>query len=140
MTPRYVLTSAVFGVTLNKELAAVNVGTKDDPIWYAQELLKIMPYQVYNHLLPGDLTSGMIRAACKGPSETRARIEQEGLGGLGITDLENPTHLVSSPHTLRNPTNCITCSPVALHSSFIPKCLGFPLENSDCRRSATLRR
>ncbi|KAF1849518.1 Piwi-domain-containing protein [Cucurbitaria berberidis CBS 394.84] len=77
---------AVFGQAhkFDEKLKAVNVGTDDDPIWYPQEFLRILPYQLYNNLLPDKLVDSMLESACKTPPEVRARIEAEGLKGLGV--------------------------------------------------------
>ncbi|CAO2651808.1 Nn.00g000910.m01.CDS01 [Neocucurbitaria sp. VM-36] len=77
---------AVFGSgqRLDEKLTAVNVGTENNPVWYPQEFLLILPYQLYNNLLPDQLIESMLKCACKKPAEIRARIEAEGLKGLGV--------------------------------------------------------
>jgi eukaryotic translation initiation factor 2C len=88
---------AVFGRQhfINEELKAVNVGSDDDPIWYPQEFLRILPNQMYNNLLPDRLVESMLKLACKEPAEIRARIESEGLLGLGIDRLNKKQAFVS---------------------------------------------
>ncbi|KAJ4376118.1 hypothetical protein N0V83_001399 [Neocucurbitaria cava] len=69
---------------INTSLKAVNVGSGTDPAWYPQEFLRILPYQLYNNLLPDGLVESMLECACKTPDEIRARIESEGLKGLSV--------------------------------------------------------
>lgn len=69
---------------INASLKAVNVGSGTDAAWYPQEFLRILPYQLYNNLLPDDLVESMLECACKTPDEIRARIESEGLKGLSV--------------------------------------------------------
>ncbi|EAT81960.2 hypothetical protein SNOG_10566 [Parastagonospora nodorum SN15] len=64
---------------------AVNVGTMRDEIWFAQEQLRILPYQIYSRPLPESLTGSMVQEAAKTPADGRAHIEKEGLGALGFT-------------------------------------------------------
>jgi len=77
---------SVFGHAhrFDENLKAVNVGSDDEPVWYPQEFLRILPYQLYNNLLPDTLIDSMLRLACQTPDNVRARIEAEGLKGLGI--------------------------------------------------------
>ena len=70
---------------IDLQLKAVNVGSDDDPVWYPQEFLRILPYQMYTNLLPDQLVEHMLKNACRAPPEIRAHIESEGLKGLGIT-------------------------------------------------------
>jgi hypothetical protein len=79
--------SDVFGKKhpFNDNLKAVNVGSDDDPVWYPREFLRILPYQMDTNLLPDRLVESMLKIACRNPQETRARIEYEGLKGLGVT-------------------------------------------------------
>ncbi|KAI4636318.1 hypothetical protein J4E83_001272 [Alternaria metachromatica] len=77
---------SVFGHAhrFDENLKAVNVGSDDEPVWYPQEFLRILPYQLYNNLLPDTLIDSMLTLACQTPDHVRARIEAEGLKGLGI--------------------------------------------------------
>jgi eukaryotic translation initiation factor 2C len=63
----------------------VNVGTDKDQIWFAQEQLRIVPYQIYNRPVPERLTGSMVTEAAKTPGHSRAFIENEGLASLGFT-------------------------------------------------------
>lgn len=74
----------IFGTAPNPNLKVVNVGTDEDPCYYPQEFLRILPYQVFKRLLPDGFTQGMLDAACQGPQQSRALIEAEGLKKLGI--------------------------------------------------------
>jgi eukaryotic translation initiation factor 2C len=66
-------------------LKAINCGTKRDPIYYAQEMLQIPPWQVYRRPVPDKLTGAMVKEAAKDPDVGRALIENEGLVKLGFT-------------------------------------------------------
>lgn len=95
----------VFGTShpFDTKLKAVNVGSDEDPVWYPQEHLRIPPYQQYNNLLPDQLVEFMLKVACKTPKEVRARIEVEGLRGLGV-EMKNGVHkFVSTQHSLLFP-------------------------------------
>jgi eukaryotic translation initiation factor 2C len=85
----------IFGVTADPKLKAVNVGTDNDPCYYPQEFLRILPYQQFKKLVPEKLTDGMLRAACQGPQQNRALIEAEGLKKLGIVQKDDQQHFVS---------------------------------------------
>ncbi|PVI04669.1 Piwi-domain-containing protein [Periconia macrospinosa] len=93
---------------------AVNVAksTTAPPIWYAQEQLRIVPYQVYNRPVPDTLTASMVNQAAKSPQDARAHIEGEGLKTLGFTnsqaeeiDSSAPIHI--EPSMLRIPYNVL---------------------------------
>lgn len=89
---------AVFGGLSHKfdtNLKAVNVGTEDEPVWYPQEFLRILPYQMCNNILPNRLVESMLEIACKTPMENRTRIEAEGLTGLGIVERNGAQEFVS---------------------------------------------
>lgn len=79
---------------------AVNVGTTADPIWFAQEQLRILPYQIYRKPVSEKLTGSMVKEAAKIPKHGRAFIEGEGLAALGFTTnatlSQTLTRLVSS--------------------------------------------
>jgi eukaryotic translation initiation factor 2C len=92
----------------NKKLDAINVGSNADPVLYPQEFLRIVPYQLYKNLFPDKLVESMLELACKEPDEVRARIEAEGLMGLGVLQ-ENGLqpfasfpYLPSTEETLKN--------------------------------------
>lgn len=64
---------------------AVNVGSRNKPIWYALEHLQLVPYQPYIRLVPDDYASSMVDQACRDPGISRALIENEGLANMGFT-------------------------------------------------------
>ncbi|CAE7032959.1 Piwi domain containing protein [Pyrenophora teres f. teres] len=64
---------------------AVNVGPGDRPVWYAQEHLRIVPYQPYTKPVPDKFTSSMVNEACRAPELSRAYIENEGLKSIGFS-------------------------------------------------------
>ncbi|KAF2644090.1 Piwi-domain-containing protein [Massarina eburnea CBS 473.64] len=96
----------VFGKRVNDNLDAVNVGSKDDPSWYPQEFLRILPYQMHNRLLPDRVVEGMHEEARKGPEESRTLIEVEGLQSLGMNPSSDFQPFVSSA-ALMNPLTII---------------------------------
>jgi hypothetical protein len=73
-------------VQLNGELKGVNVGSTQNPIWYAQELLKVLPDQIHKHTLPKGLVTTIL-AKCKPTSDMKARMDEEALGGFGIMSI-----------------------------------------------------
>ncbi|KAF2817715.1 uncharacterized protein BDZ99DRAFT_470686 [Mytilinidion resinicola] len=52
--------------------------------WYTPEKLLILPYQVFNRVLPSQITSDMITKACRAPAVTVSAIVG-GLQALGIS-------------------------------------------------------
>ncbi|KAF2867614.1 hypothetical protein BDV95DRAFT_597829 [Massariosphaeria phaeospora] len=93
-TPRSVLTylRTTFNQHINPDRKAVNVGNANNQIWYAQEHLRIVPYQIYSRPLPEHLTGSMVTQAAKTPEQGRALIEQEGLRTLGFTASSTAQH------------------------------------------------
>lgn len=77
------------------EKSAVNVGTEDEPQWYPQEFLRILPYQEHNHLLPERFSQDLLDFERIEPNEHRARIESEGLKGLGVIQANGKQPFVS---------------------------------------------
>ncbi|KAI4940044.1 uncharacterized protein J4E92_001332 [Alternaria infectoria] len=75
----------VFSTQPRKDLVAVNVGSRLHPVWYAQEFLRIVPYQPYTRPVPDPYTSSMVDQACRDPAVSRAYIEKEGLASIGFT-------------------------------------------------------
>jgi eukaryotic translation initiation factor 2C len=71
------------------------VGTDHDPIWFAQEQLRILPYQVYTRPVPERLAGSMVNEAAKTPAHGRAFIEKEGLSALGFTTNQTNDAVVS---------------------------------------------
>jgi eukaryotic translation initiation factor 2C len=78
-----------FGLTAMTGRKAVNVGTDDEPVWYAQEHLRIVPYQLYKRPVPEHLTSSMVNQAALDPDVARTLIEREGLVHLGFNDMKD---------------------------------------------------
>lgn len=91
----------------DEDLKAVNVGTDEDPVWYPQEFLQILPYQMYNNPLPDKLVAPMLKLACLAPANLRARIESKGLRGLGVNRHTGPQSFVSLL-TLKSPQQYLT--------------------------------
>lgn len=58
-------------------------------MWYAQELLRIVPYQIYTRTVPDDLTGSMVEQAALDPASSQRLIEYEGLRHLGFRDIKN---------------------------------------------------
>jgi eukaryotic translation initiation factor 2C len=50
---------------------AINVGSSTDTVWYAQELLRIFPYQIYTHPVPELLTGEMVKKAAHVPAQSQ---------------------------------------------------------------------
>ncbi|KAF2865134.1 hypothetical protein BDV95DRAFT_612925 [Massariosphaeria phaeospora] len=98
-----------FGKRFNTNLKAVNVGDNEDPVWYPQEYLRILPYQIYKRLLPDNLTEGMLGHACHAAPTSRALVEVEGLEGLGINPVDGQqpfpgcTQIIIEPKMLQIP-------------------------------------
>ncbi|KAI4671213.1 uncharacterized protein J4E88_009246 [Alternaria novae-zelandiae] len=78
-----------FGLTAMTGRKAVNVGTATDPVWYAQEHLRIVPYQIFRRPVPEHLTSSMVNQAALNPGVAQTLIEREGLAHLGFNEVKN---------------------------------------------------
>ena len=87
---------AVFSTQPRKDLVAVNVGSRLHPVWYAQEFLRIVPYQPYTRPVPDAYTSSMVDQACRDPAVSRAYIEKEGLASIGFTTNDSAVAFVST--------------------------------------------
>jgi len=74
---------------------AINCGTDTAPKWYLPEKLQILPYQIHKRKIPDALTSEMLDNALHHPDTTRALIEHEGLGKLGLKPGESLKPFVS---------------------------------------------
>ena len=84
------------GVNINTNLEAVNVGSTAEPVWYAQELLRIVPYQLYTRPVPDHLTGDMVKNAAYTPAQSRWLIQNEGLRHLGFSEIKDElTQMVS---------------------------------------------
>ncbi|KAF2817716.1 Piwi-domain-containing protein [Mytilinidion resinicola] len=72
-------------------LFCINLGDKEKgkESWFPPECLRLLPYQPYNRVLPANLTSAMLDAACRKPDENRHAIIEEGLPALGIDPSRN---------------------------------------------------
>lgn len=79
----------------------MNVGTWDQPVWFAPEHLRILPYQIYKRPVPDHLTRGMLDVACQPPERSKALIQMEGLKNLGVDVATGLVSLVSSSYTAR---------------------------------------
>ncbi|KAF2028677.1 Piwi-domain-containing protein [Setomelanomma holmii] len=67
---------------------AINCGTDTDPVWYAQEILRIVPYQIYSRPVPDDLKGSMVEQAALSPAIARSLIETEGLRHIGFDEVK----------------------------------------------------
>jgi eukaryotic translation initiation factor 2C len=79
----------VFGIKIKEGRPAVNVGSDKDPVWYAQEALRIIPYQMYTRPVPDSLTGAMVQKAAYHPSQSQWLIENEGLRQMGFNIVQN---------------------------------------------------
>ncbi|KAL1606847.1 hypothetical protein SLS60_004256 [Paraconiothyrium brasiliense] len=77
----------VFGKKVQPGRKAINVGSETNKIWYAQEHLRIIPYQIYTRPVPDHLTGSMVNTAARDPNVARTLIENEGLSKLGISQV-----------------------------------------------------
>ncbi|KAI4623607.1 hypothetical protein J4E80_003418 [Alternaria sp. BMP 0032] len=68
---------------------AVNVGSAGDPVYYAQEMLRIIPYQLYTRPVPDRFTRNMVEMAALDPGQSQWLIENEGLSQLGFANAKN---------------------------------------------------
>jgi eukaryotic translation initiation factor 2C len=87
---------------------AVNCGTTQDPKWYAQELLRIVPYQLFTRPVPDCLTGSMVEQAAFDPAVAQRLIENEGLPQMGFSEVKDEkTSFVSQNilHPLFIPTS-----------------------------------
>ncbi|PSN65856.1 Piwi-domain-containing protein [Corynespora cassiicola Philippines] len=74
----------VFGMKIAPDSRAINVGDKTHPVWYAEQHLRIVPYQLYKRPVPDHLTGSMVNIAAHDPDHSRNLIEKEGLEYLGF--------------------------------------------------------
>ncbi|KAF2122915.1 hypothetical protein BDV96DRAFT_656661 [Lophiotrema nucula] len=101
--------TSVFDRKVEGGWQAVNVGSKQDPVWYPAQFLRIMPFQPCRRALPDKLTENMLTEACQRPPQSRALIEVEGLESLnvlqdaGIQDLSNCSQITINPQMLKIP-------------------------------------
>lgn len=101
---------------LHPDLRAVNLGSVDDPKWYAPEDLKIVPYQIFKSVCPTTLAESMLTNANHQPWDSAALVEIEALHALGINNShQTPMALVSincsDGFLLRDAD--LNCSPIA---------------------------
>jgi eukaryotic translation initiation factor 2C len=75
------------------ELPAVNLGSRQNPSWFAPEKLIVMPYQIYSRAVPSTLMSDMHKVACNSPEDNRGLIEGEGMSKLRINADPIPPHV-----------------------------------------------
>jgi eukaryotic translation initiation factor 2C len=85
----------VFVRTPTRKIPAVNVGSRQNPVWYAQEFLRIAHYQPYTRPVPDSYAASMVDQACRDPRVSRAYIEREDLGSIGFTIGAGTTAFVS---------------------------------------------
>ncbi|KAF2865540.1 hypothetical protein BDV95DRAFT_554523 [Massariosphaeria phaeospora] len=77
-------------------LAAVNLGGKHgNESWFAPEDLTILPYQIWNKVVPETVAQNFHSFSCRGPRLNRQRVENEGLAYL-LTN-NNPSQMDRCP-------------------------------------------
>jgi eukaryotic translation initiation factor 2C len=113
---------AVFGKSFDPTQPAINVGTKDDPIYYPREYLRILPYQIYKRLLPDSLVPEMLNSATHLPARSRQLVEVEGMNSLGLdpTQTEQPLVSINQATSRTCPLTHLYSSPDALSYSLSP--------------------
>jgi eukaryotic translation initiation factor 2C len=74
---------------VQKDQKAINVGSDADPVWYAAEMLRILPFQLYSRPVPDHLAQFMVEEAARSPAESQRLIENEGLSHLGFADVKD---------------------------------------------------
>jgi eukaryotic translation initiation factor 2C len=113
---------AVFGKSFDPTQPAINVGTKDDPIYYPREYLRILPYQIYKRLLPDSLVPEMLNSATHLPNRSRQLVEVEGMNSLGLdpTQTEQPLVSINQATSRKCPPTHLYSSPDALSYSSSP--------------------
>ena len=99
------LTFLAFGKPPILNRKAVNVGSDSDPVWYAQEHLRIVPYQMLTRTVPEHLTSSMVEQAALDPAVTQRLIEREGFAHVGLDEIKNEkVNFVSHSDVYHQPT------------------------------------
>ncbi|KAH7092064.1 ribonuclease H-like domain-containing protein [Paraphoma chrysanthemicola] len=63
----------------HKSLRPVNLGTGTEHSWFAPEDLEIIPYQIWNRVIPDAVAYNFHAMACQAPGFIRSRIEREAL-------------------------------------------------------------
>ena len=83
----------------------MNVHRKYDPVWFPQEFLRIVPFQIYGAQVPDHLTSAMINEACRDPAQSRMLIETKGLRSLGFVPGRDASSFVSTQYQYNTPSS-----------------------------------
>lgn len=68
----------------NKNALCINVGGKDNPVWYPADMLTIVDWQVVTRVLPETFASDMVKKAEHTPSENKDLILEIALEQLGL--------------------------------------------------------
>ncbi|KAK7517215.1 ribonuclease H-like domain-containing protein [Phyllosticta citriasiana] len=94
---------------IDKQSVSVNLGGKGKDkhkLWYAPEMLRILPYQPYRAKLTPDQTTSMINQACKKPFAKVPEILNDGLGSIGmrVSTVYGQSSLRIDPHMLIVPS------------------------------------
>ncbi|KAK7615550.1 ribonuclease H-like domain-containing protein [Phyllosticta paracitricarpa] len=94
---------------IDKQSVSVNLGGKGKDkrkLWYAPEMLQILPYQPYRAKFTPDQTTNMINQACKKPFAKVPEILNDGLGsiGMGVSTVYGQSSLRIDPHMLTVPS------------------------------------
>ncbi|KAK8173512.1 ribonuclease H-like domain-containing protein, partial [Phyllosticta citrichinensis] len=102
---------------INRESLSVNLGGKDKAVWYAPEMLRILPYQPYRAKLSPAQTTNMISQACKKPPAKISDILGDGLRtiglrvsnvpGQGVPNVYGQSSLQIDQHMLTVPSRCV---------------------------------
>ncbi|KAF1966235.1 Piwi-domain-containing protein [Bimuria novae-zelandiae CBS 107.79] len=79
----------VFGKKVQHGRRAINVGSRTNEVWYAQEHLRILPYQIYTRPIPDHLAISMVNTAAYHPAVSQHLIENEGLSMLCVPAVGN---------------------------------------------------
>jgi eukaryotic translation initiation factor 2C len=79
----------VFGIKAKESRPAMNVGSDADPMWYAQEVLRIVPYQIYTKTVSDHLAGALVQSAAYHPTQSQWLIEHEGLKQMGFGEIKN---------------------------------------------------
>jgi hypothetical protein len=75
----------------------VDLGTGTEHSWFAPEDIEIMPYQIWDQVIPDAVAQNFHRMACQPPGFNRSRIEREGLA-------EFPRNISGLPANVNNRT------------------------------------
>jgi hypothetical protein len=100
-------------------MLAVDLGTGDEPSWFAPEDLQIVPYQIWARVIPDAVANDFHRIACKTPGDTRSCTELESLAELprNLTGLSANTNTHANAQLAPLVGRSISCEVNANHRS-----------------------